>query len=96
MVELHEMDQELEGVERNLYLEFVGLIFGDVRQRELIRIIYLLQNVQVFLELVAELILFIFEELLCFAYKLVLDHTEEKFNKDREQDTLQLIFVNIY
>ena len=42
MVELHKMDQELEGVERDLYLEFVGLIFGNVRQRELVRIIYLL------------------------------------------------------
>jgi len=95
LVELHKMNQELKGVERDLYLEFVGLIFGNVRQRELVRIIYLLQNVQVILELVAELIFFIFKELLCFAYKLVLDHTEEKFNKDREQDALQLIFVNI-
>ena len=71
------MDQELEGVEWYLYLEFVGLIFGNVWQRKFIRIINLLQDVQVFLELVAELILLIFKELLCFVYKLVLDHTEE-------------------
>ena len=71
------MDQELEGVEWYLYLEFVGLIFGNVWQRQFIRIINLLQDVQVFLELVAELILLIFKELLCFVYKLVLDHTEE-------------------
>jgi hypothetical protein len=89
------VDQELEGIERDLYLEFVGLIFGDVRQRQLIRIVNLLQNVQVVLELVAKLILLIFKELLCFVYKLILDHAEEKFNENGEQDALQLIFVNI-